>query len=181
MYWLFSISIICCHQSLRCQILMFWLFYLYFSYTTIQPISYKWFLFTGLVYDLSQYMSIAQRKYNKEGRNMKTLCNLAQTDVRSFQSRAKQMIAIHSHTTEHGKWKIYGYTRTWKAYGYYLMPCIMSDAGWTSIFVLIKGLSTFCNKSLNTQMYKTNFSHFICTSEKVRSIYACHNTRFITP
>lgn len=79
------------------------------------------------------------------------------------------------------KWKIYAYTRTWKAYGYYLMPCVMSDAGCTGIFVLIKGLSNFCNKSLNIQIYKTNFSHFICTSEKVKSIYACHNTRCITP
>lgn len=80
-------------------------------------------------------MSIAQRKYNKEGRNVKTLCIRGQTDVTSFQSIAKQMIGIHSHTTGHGNWKIYGYTRTWKAYGYYLMPCIMSDAGCTDIFI----------------------------------------------
>lgn len=126
-------------------------------------------------------MSVTQRKYNKEGRNVKTLCSLAQKDITSFQLIPKQTIAIRSHTTGHGKWKIHGYTRTGKTYGYYLMPCIMFNAGCTDRFVLIKGLNTFCNKSLNIQICKTNFNHFIHTSEKVKSIYACRNTRCITP
>jgi hypothetical protein len=121
------------------------------------------------------------KKIQQWGKKLENLVQSGPNRCYKFPVKAKQTIAINSHTAGHGKWKIYGYTRTRKAYAYYLMPCIMSDALYTGIFVFIKGLSNFCNKSLDIQICITNFSHFICTSEKVKSVYACHNTRCIIP